>query len=285
MRTQKVLAGELESAHLILLLLSADFLASEYCFGVEVQRALARLKRGEVKVVPILLKPCLWEESRFSELQLIPRDAKAIASSAAPDEAFRNVASEIRALIAGDPPSPSQAPAESLDTRRVQSSLDLVRGQVQSYANLYERTRQRMRPSPERTDRMETIFEKMRNLATASYPLLDELSRSPSPGERLAAVAILQVFAAGQFLRFLVKLVGSEKPFVGYHATKALHFAAGALDPSLHPAILAAINQAQAELTSASVGFDTDRQTVLRQAEQELQETIQVLAAPTEDYD
>ncbi len=85
---------------------------------------------------------------------------------------------------------------------------------------------------------MEQIIEKMRNLATASYPLLDELANSPSPGERLAAVAILEVFAAEQFLSFLVKLVGSEKPFVGYHATKALHFAVGALDPHVYPQLL-----------------------------------------------
>jgi TIR domain-containing protein/HEAT repeat protein len=279
------ISAQLESAHLILFLLSADFLASEYCFGVEVEKALARLKRGEVQVVPILLKPCLWEESRFSELQIIPRDAKAIISWASPDEAFKDVASEIRKLISDPPPSPSKALAESLEPHRFDSSLDLIRGQVHSYAHLYERTRQRMRPSNERTHRMEQIFEKMRNLATASYPLLDELARSPSPGERLAAVAILQVFAADQFLPFLVKLVGSEKPFVGYHATKALQFAAGALDPSTYPLVLKAIKEAQAALTSASVGFDTGRQAVLRAAEDELQKTIQALTGPTDKYD
>ena len=77
----------------------------------------------------------------------------------------------------------------------------------------------------------------MRALATASYPLLDELCNSPSPGERLAAVAILQVFATEQSLQFLVRLVGSEKPFVGYHAAKALQFAVGALDARASAAI------------------------------------------------
>src|SRR5580704_13353766 len=91
------ISSRLESAHLILLLLSADFLNSDYCFGVEVEKALARLKRGEVKVVPILLRPCLWQQSPFSELQIIPRDAEAIKSSqwASDDEAFTDVANEI----------------------------------------------------------------------------------------------------------------------------------------------------------------------------------------------
>src|SRR5437763_238459 len=52
------ISSHLESAHLILLLVSADFLASEYCFGVEMDKAMSRLKRGSVKVVPVLLKPC-----------------------------------------------------------------------------------------------------------------------------------------------------------------------------------------------------------------------------------
>jgi hypothetical protein len=276
------ISSQLEFAHLILLLVSADFLASEYCFGVEVERALTRLKRGEVKVVPVLLKPCLWKESRFSELQIIPRDAKAITSWASPEEALSDVADEISKLVLAPPPSP---PSEQPESHRFESSLDLVRGQVRSYAHLYERTRQRMRASSERTYRMEQIFEKMRVLATASHPLLDELASSPSPGERLAAVAILQVFATEQSLPFLVKLVGSDKPFVGYHAVKALHFAVGASDPRVYPRLLEAIRDAQALLTSAAVGFDTDRQSVLRAAEQELRANIESLSMTSVRHD
>ncbi len=172
-----------------------------------------------------------------------------------------------------------------MEPQRFDASLDLIRGQVRSYAHLYERTRQRMRPSDERTHRMEQIFERMANLATASYPLLDELARSPSPGERLAAVAILQVVAAEQYLPFLVQLVRSEKPFVGYHATKALQFAAGALDPSKYPLVLQAVKDAQAALTAASGGMDRGRQAVLRATEEELQKSILALAAPTNKYD
>jgi hypothetical protein len=277
--------AQLNSADLILLLVSADFLASEYCFGVEVEKALIRLKRGEVKVVPILLRPCLWEESRFSELQIIPRNEKAITSWVSVDEAIKDVASEIRNLVSEPPPTQPKSSAEAREPHRLDSSLDLVRGQIRSYANLYERTRQRMRASSERTQRMEQIFKKMCGIATASYPLLDELAASPSPGERLAAVAILQVFSAERSIPFLVRLVASEKPFMGYHATKALRFAVGAMESTLYPQLLNAIQEAQAALKSASVGFDSDRQTVLRAAEEELQETITALAAPAEKYD
>ena len=278
------ISSQLESAELILFLLSADFLASEYCFGVEVEKAMARLKRGEVRVVPILLKPCVWEESRFSQLQIIPRDAKAIASRSSPDEALNDVANEIRKLVSESPP-PLSKPSTESEERRFDSSLDLVLGQVRSYAHLYERTRQRMPPSPDRTQRMEQIFVKMCNLATASYPLLDELASSPSPGERLAAVAILQVFAAERSLPFLVKLVGSEKPFVGYHAARALQFAVGSLDPHVYPQLLEAIHTAQAALTSAGVGSGTDRYVVLCKAEEELQDTMKALSTLAGKYD
>jgi TIR domain-containing protein/HEAT repeat protein len=279
------ISGQLDSAHLILLLVSEDFLASEYCFGVEVERALARLKSGEASVVPILLKPCLWQESRFSELQIIPRNAKAITSFASREEAFVDVANEIRKLVSEPPPSLTQPSPEPDETHRFDASLGLVRGQVQSYARLYERTRQRMRASRDRTARMEQIFVQMCALATASYPLLDELANSPSPGDRLAAVAILHVFASEQSLPFLVRLVGSEKPFVGYHAITALRFAVSALDARFHPQLLEALQMAQDALKSANVGFDTDRQTVLRKAEQELQAIIESLAAPGARHD
>lgn len=277
--------AQLDSANLILFLVSADFLASEYCFGVEVEKALERLKRKEVKVVPVLLKPCLWEESRFSELQIIPRDAKPVTSWASVDEALKNIAGEIRTLVSEPPAREPDLSVRAAQPNRFDSSLDLVRHQIRSYAKLYERTRQRMRASSERTQRMEEVFLKMCSIATASYPLLDELAGSPSPGERLAAVAILQVFAAERWIPFLVKLVGSEKPFVGYHATKALRFAVGAVEATVYPQLLRAIQEAQAALQTASVGFDSDRQTVLRAAEQELRATIAALAAPPENHD
>jgi len=277
--------AKLESAHLILLLISADFLASDYCFGVEVEKALERLKHGQVKVMPILLRECLWSDSPFSRLQIIPRDAKPVTSWSSEDAALANVASEIQAVVSGPVPAATKTDSELSNPHQFDSSLDLVRAQVRSYAQLYERTRLRMRPSDERTSLMEQIFDKMRNLATASYPLLDELAASPSPGERLAAVAILEVFSAEKFFPFLVNFIRSEKPFAGYHGAKALSIAVGAVDVRVYPQLQEAIKEAQSGLAAASVGFDTDRQRVLREAEQTLQKTVEALSDPTGKYD
>lgn len=279
------ISAQLESANLIVFLISADFLASDYCFGIERVRALERLKRGEVKVAPILLKPCLWQESVFSALQFIPRDNKPVSSWASADDALLAVANEIRAIVLDPTPALPLPQSEGTRANQFANSLEPVRAQIRSYANLYERTRQRMRASNARTSRMEQIFGKLQSLACASYPLLDELAQSPSPGERLAAVAILQVFATERYLPFLVRLVGSEKPFIGYHAAKALRFAVNALDPRAYPLLSAAIEEAQEKLKAASVGFDSDRLGTLREAGRELQATLKSLAAPEESHD
>ena len=281
----KEISAQLASANLVLLLVSADFLASEYCFGVEVETALDRLKRGEVKVVPVLLKVCLWQELRFSELQIIPRDGKAVTSWSSVEEAFTQVATEIRALVLEPPPSPPQPAATGRETSRLDSSLELVRGQILAYPHLYEKTRQRQPASGEGTNRMEQIFQKMRALADASYPLLDELAASPLPGERLAAVSILQVFASERFLPFLAKLVGSEKPFAGYHATRALRFAVGSLDSQAYPRLLEAIDEAIGALRESHNGSVKDRMDQLQAARGELQALMDSLSGPSGTYD
>lgn len=71
--------------------------------------------------------------------------------------------------------------------------------------------------------------------------MLDEFVKSPFPGERLAAVTILQVFAAEEYLGYLVDLIGSEKPFIGYHAVTALRFAVGSLEPASYPPVAGSI--------------------------------------------
>lgn len=278
-----VISAEMQSANLILFLVSADFLASDYCFDVEVTTALERLKAGHAKVVPILLKPCLWEESRFSDLQIIPRGATPVTAMASLDDALTAVAQEIRALVAVPPPLVLEAPPVSNEPA-FRSSLDLLREQVRSYAHLYERIRQRMPASWQRTQRMESVFVSMRSLATAIYPLLDELAQSPSPGERMAAVAILHVFASAAALPFLVRLIQQEQAFIQYQAIKALYFAVGAIDPLAYPQLLEAIETAKATMVVNGDNDKSDRVMLLAKAEQELRLTMEALSSPAPGY-
>ncbi|MFL5347356.1 MAG: TIR domain-containing protein [Hyalangium sp.] len=89
----------LESAHVILLLISADFIASDYCYATEMKRALERHADGTAVVVPIVLRSCEWHTAPFSKLQALPKDGKAIASWTDRDEAFTDVARGLRRVI------------------------------------------------------------------------------------------------------------------------------------------------------------------------------------------
>src|SRR3989454_10208811 len=89
----------LQIASIILLLISPDFLASDYCYDIEMQRALERHQRGEARVVPILLRPCDWQSAPFAHLQALPRDGKAITTWDNQDEAFQQIAQGLRQVI------------------------------------------------------------------------------------------------------------------------------------------------------------------------------------------
>jgi hypothetical protein len=89
----------LERARIILLLVSADFLASGYCQNVEVARAMERHESGTALVIPVILRACDWQTAFFGKLQALPRDGKPVASWASRDEAFTDVAKGIREAV------------------------------------------------------------------------------------------------------------------------------------------------------------------------------------------
>ncbi|WP_437646811.1 SIR2 family protein [Sorangium sp. So ce362] len=95
---ERAIGEQLEAADLVLLLVSASFLASEQG-DAQVTRAMERRAAGQAAVVPILLRPCDWETTRFAELQAVPRDRKPVTKWSDEDEALLQVVREIRALV------------------------------------------------------------------------------------------------------------------------------------------------------------------------------------------
>jgi hypothetical protein len=89
----------LESAEIILLLVSADFLASDYIYDVEMKLALERHDRGEAIVIPIILRPVSWSGAPFAHLKALPRDGKPIVSWRTEDDAFLNISNEIEKIV------------------------------------------------------------------------------------------------------------------------------------------------------------------------------------------
>lgn len=89
----------LEEAHMILLLLSADFLASDYCYEVEARRALARHEAGEAWVVPVLLRPVDWHSTPVARLEALPRNGRPVTRWRSRDQAWLDVARGIRRAL------------------------------------------------------------------------------------------------------------------------------------------------------------------------------------------
>ncbi len=90
---------ELNQADIILLLVSADFLHSEFCNNVEVKKALERHEAGTARVIPVILRKVYWQDAPFSGLQVLPPGGKPVTSWSDPDEAFYQVAQGIRKVI------------------------------------------------------------------------------------------------------------------------------------------------------------------------------------------
>src|SRR6266581_3517067 len=64
----------LNSAQIILLMVSPDFMDSDYCYSIELKRAIERHDRGEARVIPIILRPVSWRKSPIGKFQALPTD-------------------------------------------------------------------------------------------------------------------------------------------------------------------------------------------------------------------
>lgn len=86
----------INSDEIILLLVSPDFLASDYCYEIEMTRAMERHDAGEAIVIPVILRACDWHHAAFGKLNATPRDGKPITQWPDTDEAFLQVAKAVR---------------------------------------------------------------------------------------------------------------------------------------------------------------------------------------------
>ncbi|XXT19445.1 toll/interleukin-1 receptor domain-containing protein [Sorangium sp. So ce429] len=110
--------ANLEASQILLMLVSADFLASEYCYKVEMLQALRKHDAGEARAIPVIVRPVDWSGSPLSELQALPKDAKPVTSWSNRDDAWVDVCKKIRSVCeelqrsgpdeqAPEPPAPS----------------------------------------------------------------------------------------------------------------------------------------------------------------------------------
>lgn len=90
---------QLTTADLVLLLVSADFINSDYIWGHELDTAMQRHKNGEASVVPVMLRSVDITGAPFADLQGLPSDLRAVTSWPNRDEAWTDVAKGIRRTV------------------------------------------------------------------------------------------------------------------------------------------------------------------------------------------
>jgi hypothetical protein len=89
----------LNSAHIILLLISPSFMASDYCYHREMTRAMERHNAGNARVIPVILRPTDWQSAPFGGLVVVPWQGKPVVTWTNKDEAFLDVAKSIRGVV------------------------------------------------------------------------------------------------------------------------------------------------------------------------------------------
>lgn len=197
----------LAASDVVILLISADFIASEYCYEQEMLRAFARQRRGTARVIPLILKPCQWkgvpigDGETLSEFVALPKDGKAVISWSDTDTAFDNAVGAIRDMLktstdfssvtsnlrsgASFTVRPATHPVRSTDLLGIAAKptdLDrdrFLRNGFASIATLFEQKLAELNVSDQRID---TDFERIDSRSFAASVYLD--------GKRVGQVSI-----------------------------------------------------------------------------------------------
>ena len=92
----KEIDSYLKNADIILLLISPDFLDSDYCYDNEMKIAMTRHDNAECIVIPVILRPCRWQDAPFGKLLAIPTDGKPVTKFSTLDDAFLDITTHLK---------------------------------------------------------------------------------------------------------------------------------------------------------------------------------------------
>src|SRR5947209_7802830 len=116
---QDILA-HLSTAEIVLLLISAHFMASSFCQSVELKQAIDRHDANQARIIPIILRPTDWKDAPFAKLQMLPSQGKPVSKWPTHDDAFEDVIKGIRRAIkdlnASAPPNSLVSPSSATGT-------------------------------------------------------------------------------------------------------------------------------------------------------------------------
>ena len=134
---EEQISNELNHSDIVVLCVTADFLASEYVQTVEMPNALNRVHAGQCKIIPVILKPCAWEEHPFARFQVTPERGRPVTDFPDQEKAWAEVMKAIDGAIgaasnhtdysprAKSAPTPEGAPAKRFLGHQAPSDRDI----------------------------------------------------------------------------------------------------------------------------------------------------------------
>ncbi len=131
-KVDKNISSALATADIFIALLSPDYIASNYCYETEFNKALEMQHDGNLIIVPVIIEPCDWLNTPFKDFKALPKDGKPISDWENIHTAFLDVIQNIRRLINSPEPSlPAQKKSnltEDSPSRnyRVQKDFDSI---------------------------------------------------------------------------------------------------------------------------------------------------------------
>jgi hypothetical protein len=117
--------AHLSGADVVLLLVSADYLASDYLYEVQMMTALARAHAGDARVIPVLLHACDWTIAAFEGLAPLPPNRVPVSSWQNRHEAWAAVARGIREAITGAA-APVLAPEPAYESAEIRALAEQI---------------------------------------------------------------------------------------------------------------------------------------------------------------
>lgn len=91
--------NKLNTAHIVLMLVSANFLTTNYIWNIEVQDTLVKQQKGDVTALPIILSPCAWTQTALAKFQALPRKGRPISDFSNKDVGFLEVVNGVNSVI------------------------------------------------------------------------------------------------------------------------------------------------------------------------------------------
>jgi hypothetical protein len=177
---EQQISKHLKEAQIILLLVSSDFMASDYCYSVEMKYALERHERGEAQVIPIILRPVLWEQAPFGRLQALPKSANRVVTAYwfTIDHAWLDVAEGIRNVA--EDINKSSYETQSQQNSIVKTSTEIEIVSSNSSAANTPVPRQAMKPPQNYPQNQTFVANNQSELKQQQQVIQSQVSSSPS---------------------------------------------------------------------------------------------------------